>query len=1007
MVDTKQLIEQARKYYRTAADICDARNYYNSYKLGAFWAGENNRLMAGLIENSCDAVDAVHGAQRTFMFSVNIVDPVKEKAVDWLLHEQRSRGLDLFSMSLDVQESEFSLPDNNVICDGRRVTPNFLRALTSVTTILNHLVPPDQKLNVLELGAGLGHVAQVFKTLHKAGSCYIIVDLPETLFFSYQFLSLNFPDAKMLFVTDDARLSASAAEDYNFIFVPTIFVDAVLGIEFDLFINTASLGEMHNSVIRYWMDFIQNRAKVRCLYTLNRYLNVISPNEHPWRLEENECSVLYDAQWRIVRWEQEPAFTRCPFVDPLIARYVEILAERRHNDMPLKQRVAESRRLLDEVCREDWVRLARSEIHHEMSMLRNVFAPNMSMGGALFKLWESIRLHPNVDNLLLMLRYLERRIGRGNWEFEETDYYERLFLEHVTDLENKPEYTDYVQAIRTRRRYRRENPSLGVTLAGCDQWQAKENAVPTLIQGDFHKYNIVLYRDRVLGLPISLGPVDYDDKSLLARYIDEGTILSGYSTFEIRSRILQSLVDTRIGGQSSSTRPKVSVILLDWSCRESAHGIDYLNNQNVPRNSYELIWVEYYSRRWEEIARRNDTAAAAGKPPVIDQWLVLDMPRETYYHKHLMYNVGIAYARGEIVVICDSDAVFAPDFIQTIIDAFEKGPNIVLHMDQVRNFERKYHPFNYPDIDEIMAGAGNLAEGKPFGLVDIDDPLHSHNYGACFAARRDDIIAIGGADEHIDYLGHCCGPYDMTYRLVNAGKREFWHPTKWTYHVWHPGMAGDNNFIGPHDGKMMSATALAARRKGRILPLTENPVIRKMRLTGRHEPLTVSLDYFIRETFADEHGRAWVVDFTKTHTTRLPGGGKDVVVHSFSRVISLRYRLINMKQKAKQVVRKAGRRLWDCLPSRSSIIRLLLFLPLLVFLIIKTVIIMLLRLPLMIYVGINRLFGRRGEITLLGDCKKILAAVGIKKGSAVYRFLKILCKPIFIIRDWLRREQHA
>jgi hypothetical protein len=120
--------------------------------------------------------------------------------------------------------------------------------------------------------------------------------------------------------------------------------------------------------------------------------------------------------------------------------------------------------------------------------------------------------------------------------------------------------------------------------------------------------------------------------------------------------------------------------------------------------------------------------------------------------------------------------------------------------------------------------------GKTTGLLDTIDPLHTRNYGACMSALREDLINIGGADEHIDYLGHICGPYEMTFRLVNAGKKEVWHEDEFLYHVWHPGQAGFGNYLGPHDGKHVSTTALQCRKTQRILPLVENSAIRMLRL---------------------------------------------------------------------------------------------------------------------------------------------------------------------------------
>jgi hypothetical protein len=195
-----------------------------------------------------------------------------------------------------------------------------------------------------------------------------------------------------------------------------------------------------------------------------------------------------------------------------------------------------------------------------------------------------------------------------------------------------------------------------------------------------------------------------------------------------------------------------------------------------------------------------------------------------------MYNVGIVLARGEIVAIGDSDAMVEETFIQTILNAFERDPEIVYHMDEFRNVRRNFYPFNYPSFEQMLGeGCMNNANGKTTGVLNTDDPIHTRNYGACMCARREDLITIGGADEHIDYLGHICGPYDMTFRLVNHGRREVWDTKEFLYHTWHPGQAGADNYLGPHDGRHMSTTALQALVCGRILPLVENRAVRMLR----------------------------------------------------------------------------------------------------------------------------------------------------------------------------------
>ena len=298
--------------------------------------------------------------------------------------------------------------------------------------------------------------------------------------------------------------------------------------------------------------------------------------------------------------------------------------------------------------------------------------------------------------------------------------------------------------------------------------------------------------------------------------------------------------------QSVRTSPKVSLILLDWSVRESFHLLYYLDMQDVDRDLFEVIIIEYHSRVSDAVLPFENA---------VDLWLLLEMPEDCYYHKHLMYNAGIVAARGDICVICDSDAMVKPGFIKSIITEFENHPNAVLHIDQFRNVRKDLYPFRYPDFSEVMGhGCNNNVGGKTRGIVDDKDSIHNRNYGACMCARRENLIAIGGADEHLDYLGHICGPYDMTFRLVNAGHREIWHQTEFMYHTWHPGQAGEDNYLGPHDGRHVSTTALDALISGRTIPLEESESIKKLRLGSE---ASISAEAF---EISQKHLLAWKKD---------------------------------------------------------------------------------------------------------------------------------------------------
>jgi hypothetical protein len=299
--------------------------------------------------------------------------------------------------------------------------------------------------------------------------------------------------------------------------------------------------------------------------------------------------------------------------------------------------------------------------------------------------------------------------------------------------------------------------------------------------------------------------------------------------------------------ESRRGHPKVSLVLLDWSVRESFHLLHYLARQDVPRENFEVLVIEYYSRVSEALGKFENE---------VDAWLLLEMPEDCYYHKHVMYNAGIALARGEIVVICDSDAMVKPGFIRAIVEAFERDPHQVLHLDQFRNNRRDFYPFSYPSFEQVEGeGCVNNSGGRTTGILDSQDPIHTRNYGACMCARRADLIAIGGADEHVDFAGHICGPYDMTFRLVNNGMKELWHSSEFMYHTWHPGQAGVDNYLGPHDGRHVSTTSLAALSSRRVRPLLENLAIRRLREQPQ-TPAEAVLPLLIRPEGPDAWRRA-------------------------------------------------------------------------------------------------------------------------------------------------------
>lgn len=245
----------------------------------------------------------------------------------------------------------------------------------------------------------------------------------------------------------------------------------------------------------------------------------------------------------------------------------------------------------------------------------------------------------------------------------------------------------------------------------------------------------------------------------------------------------------------------LSIILLDNSKRERFHTLDWLSNQTVPRDRYELIWVECYDRELDVVKSKVDKlitmhqTGLANKPPAV--------------------NAGLIAASGTIVTMCDADAVYPPEFVASVIDSFKEGRQVLMHYE-----ERSYS--TYPDgatLEQIKAMVFKLWP----------------NVGACLSILRRDAIGFGGVDEHDTYHGLICGPNELTWRMMNSGVPEFWHDLR-IYHFAHPGSDGQaKDEVGPTQKHTLwhNQTAVDGFRQGRLLPLVENPEIHRLRMEQR------------------------------------------------------------------------------------------------------------------------------------------------------------------------------
>ena len=277
-------------------------------------------------------------------------------------------------------------------------------------------------------------------------------------------------------------------------------------------------------------------------------------------------------------------------------------------------------------------------------------------------------------------------------------------------------------------------------------------------------------------------------------------------------------------------KKKVSIVLLDWSCRESLHGLDWLQKQTVARDEYELIWVELHDRVLDEACQKAD--------------VVLSLQQQGKYHKHEGYNAGIIASQGELICVCDSDAVFPPDFIESILRSFEMldgdvARELVLMHQELRT--SSLYPSGLDDTEQLKD-----QDRWEWWAVNL-------NVGACVTVRKSDAIRLGGFDEDESYRGYMCGPYDLAWRLINLGVPQLWHDIDVVlWHFAHPDPVGVNGIIPSFRGILESTyphivghalTSVEKFSTGDVMPRRINEAIKRVRMRSRQVGSTLELEY--------------------------------------------------------------------------------------------------------------------------------------------------------------------
>lgn len=166
-----------------------------------------------------------------------------------------------------------------------------------VATELNKEIGSSEKVNVLEIGGGMGNLASNLIDIANVNQ-YYIVDLPEMLLNSYLAIGELYPDLPLHFIYPEEKEKHDSQKPGIYFCVPEM-IDTIISDSFDLAFNIDSFQEMTESQVHTYLRLIQRVCKQDGVFVnLNRrkYL----PLE---RFDNNPLTYPYASLNNIRRWE--------------------------------------------------------------------------------------------------------------------------------------------------------------------------------------------------------------------------------------------------------------------------------------------------------------------------------------------------------------------------------------------------------------------------------------------------------------------------------------------------------------------------------------------------------------------------------------------------------------------------------------------------------------------------------------------------------------------------------
>lgn len=211
---------------------------------------------------------------------------------------------------------------NNPLCNSTRLVSTTLYVHASF--ILSCLEYDKSLTKVCEIGGGYGNIARMWLTNPiKPAKFYMIVDLPESLFFAEVFLKTCLPGIKLIYLTneEDAQIGVEYTETPLIILCPVQHYNLTKTFDFELVINTLSLGEMTQEWVEFWANWLKEQSASH-FFSSNSFASELD------QMFESGCLLapVVPSDWVMTKYLLNNAYSS--FFNEYTRRYADIWFEK-------------------------------------------------------------------------------------------------------------------------------------------------------------------------------------------------------------------------------------------------------------------------------------------------------------------------------------------------------------------------------------------------------------------------------------------------------------------------------------------------------------------------------------------------------------------------------------------------------------------------------------------------------------------------------------------------------